>query len=253
MRLLASAVLAVVLTACGGPAEEEKPDAGPIDPGGGARALALTATPDKTEAPILSEVRVTAAVSVAGGLATDLSGQVVNFVVTKGGGKVFAGSAKTNTAGEAREVWTLGTTAGDQELEVRAVDQTTGDPIVYARVTTKALPGSAVSWSISPQRVDVQAGEAWDYSAVRIYGADAYGNGVQVEQGVSLRGISFQGGYQGMDAPPTCTVEGTLIRCPKPSGFTTGCSPCSWGTYRAVFDTPYNMAMGANETQIVVN
>jgi hypothetical protein len=48
-------------------------------------------------------------------------GQIVNFVVTAGGGSVFAGSAITNEQGQAQEIWTLGTAAGEQELEARAV------------------------------------------------------------------------------------------------------------------------------------
>src|SRR5262245_13784585 len=35
--------------------------------------------------------------------------QVVNFVVVKGGGSVFAGAASTNAEGKAQELWTLGT------------------------------------------------------------------------------------------------------------------------------------------------
>src|SRR4051812_24147060 len=54
-------------------------------------------------------------------------GVLINFVVTAGGGHVFAGSALTNTVGEARERWTLGSEAGDNIVEARSVDQTTGE------------------------------------------------------------------------------------------------------------------------------
>ena len=39
-------------------------------------------------------------------------GILINFVVTTGGGHVFAGSALTNSAGEAKERWTLGAEGG---------------------------------------------------------------------------------------------------------------------------------------------
>ena len=68
-------------------------------------------------------------------------GQLVNFVVTAGGGSVFAGSALTNADGEARERWTLGTsTADSQRVEVRAVDPETGDKLVFATFAAVALP-----------------------------------------------------------------------------------------------------------------
>src|SRR5688572_20506095 len=44
-----------------------------------------------------------------------VSDQLVNFVVTAGGGTVFAGSALTDRDGVASERWTLGTVAGDTQ------------------------------------------------------------------------------------------------------------------------------------------
>ena len=61
-----------------------------------------------------------------------VANRVVNFVVTRGGGSVFAGAAQTNADGIAQERWTLGTsTADSQKVEVRAVDQSTGAPLVF--------------------------------------------------------------------------------------------------------------------------
>ena len=67
-----------------------------------------------------------------------VSGILINFVVTVGGGHVFAGSALTNADGEARERWTLGV-EGENLLEARGVDQATGDAIVYATIRATAL------------------------------------------------------------------------------------------------------------------
>ena len=71
-----------------------------------------------------------------------VSGVVINFVVTQGGGSIFAGSNSTNANGEVRERWTLGTTAGEQAVEARAVDQTTGEKITFATFTATALAGA---------------------------------------------------------------------------------------------------------------
>jgi adhesin/invasin len=73
-----------------------------------------------------------------------VGGHLVNFVVTAGGGTVFAGAAQTNAQGEARERWTLGPVAGDtQKVEVRAVDATTGQARVFATFRAVGRAGAA--------------------------------------------------------------------------------------------------------------
>jgi len=62
--------------------------------------------------------------------------QVVNFVVTWGGGSVFAGAALTDNKGMAQEFWTLGG-IGPQQLEVRAVLD--GQKLVFASFTATAI------------------------------------------------------------------------------------------------------------------
>lgn len=66
-------------------------------------------------------------------------GQLVNFVVTRGGGSAYAGSAITDKDGYAREYWTFGR-AGAQTLSVRAVDPSTG-----AKLDFGTFGGSAAS------------------------------------------------------------------------------------------------------------
>jgi hypothetical protein len=80
-------------------------------------------------------------------------GVLINFVVTAGGGHVFAGSALTNSDGEARERWTLGETAGDNVIEARSVDQTTGEAIVYAQIhATATVPaGEPAAVNVPPE------------------------------------------------------------------------------------------------------
>jgi alpha-tubulin suppressor-like RCC1 family protein len=63
-----------------------------------------------------------------------VAGQLVNFRVIAGGGSMFAGSSITNKDGISQDRWTLGpVTADSQVAEARAVDNTTGNPIVFAR------------------------------------------------------------------------------------------------------------------------
>jgi hypothetical protein len=80
---------------------------------------------------------------------TDASGnlvprQIVNFVVTSGGGSVFAPATVTNSSGTAQDLWTLGTSTTDaQTVEARAVDPTTGAALVFATFHATVAAGSA--------------------------------------------------------------------------------------------------------------
>lgn len=72
-----------------------------------------------------------------------LSGQIVNFRVLSGGGRMFAGSAITNAAGIAQDYWTLGPIAGQQRVEVVAVAPGSGVKLTFAAfVATAVLPDS---------------------------------------------------------------------------------------------------------------
>lgn len=68
--------------------------------------------------------------------------QILNFVVTSGGGRPWAGTARTNAQGIAKEWWTLGPVAWvPQTLEVRAVHPGTGQKQVFGTFTATAFPG----------------------------------------------------------------------------------------------------------------
>ena len=72
-----------------------------------------------------------------------ISGQIVNFVVVKGGGSVFAGSSLSDANGIVRERWTLGTSVADsQVVEARSVNSA-GEPVVYGRFIATPLPDVA--------------------------------------------------------------------------------------------------------------
>jgi hypothetical protein len=76
-----------------------------------------------------------------------VTGQIVNFIVTQGGGSVFAGAAISDGGGIVREVWTMGTAVGPQTLEARAVDSA-GNPIVFATFTATAAADAPASISV---------------------------------------------------------------------------------------------------------
>lgn len=108
-----------------------------------------------------------------------IAGQLMNFRVVRGGGSVFAGSAMTNVDGEARERWTLGTsTADSQTVEARAIDNTTGAPLVFGvfRATARAAAPDTVR-VLSGDGQSASAGSRFaDSLVVRV--ADRYGNPV---------------------------------------------------------------------------
>jgi hypothetical protein len=105
-----------------------------------------------------------------------LVGYVVNFVVTGGGGTVFAGSAMSDSDGLVRERWTVGTTAGPQTLEVRAVDGS-GNPVVFETFHATSIAGPAVLFE-DVQGSGTQAGiQGQPLSRpVRVIVKDIYGN-----------------------------------------------------------------------------
>jgi len=86
-------------------------------------------------------------VRVTGSNGKGIRGQIVNFRVTAGGGRMFAGSSLTDVSGVAQDYWTLGS-PGSQQVEVVAVDPTTGAKQNFGTFNATALaPASLV---ISP-------------------------------------------------------------------------------------------------------
>lgn len=116
------------------------------------------------------------------------SGVLVNFVVVEPGcGRAFAGSAQTDANGEARERWELGTKAGTCHMEARAVDQKTGEALVFDRVEARALADRADTVRFlqgSPtfrasggvHAVPLFIGESFALSTVQLRAADRFGN-----------------------------------------------------------------------------
>jgi len=144
--------------------------------------------------------------------------QVLNFRVVSGGGSVYGGTELTDNDGIAQEIWTLGTDASQpQQVEVRAVESSTGAQKVFATFTATAIADRAYSLSASAgNNQTAVAGSAVPISpAVRV--ADRYGNpigGVNVTFAVGPASGTATGVLQttdanGIAAVGTWTLSGT--------------------------------------------
>ncbi|BDU70453.1 hypothetical protein GETHOR_25540 [Geothrix oryzae] len=78
-----------------------------------------------------------------------IPGFVVNFVVTSGGGEIFAKTMISDANGLAGGIWTLGTIAGVQTMEARAI--TPSGTIIYATFSAIATVGE-------PKSIDILSG-----------------------------------------------------------------------------------------------
>lgn len=103
---------------------------------------------DKQSGVVGTQLAAPLVVRVLDSTQSPVQGQLINFRVVSGGGSVFAGASITNDSGTAQELWTLGTStaaADSQQVQARAVNNTTGAPIVFAVFRATALPGPPAS------------------------------------------------------------------------------------------------------------
>ena len=111
---------------------------GPKSPGPPASLTIVSG--DQQHGTVGTELPNPLVVKVVDANGNSIQGQAVNFRVTAGGGSVFAGTSNTNADGIAQERWTLGTVAGaGQTLEARAVDNSTGQALVFATFHATAV------------------------------------------------------------------------------------------------------------------
>jgi hypothetical protein len=103
------------------------------------------------------------------------SGVSVSFVITAGGGSVFTGTATSDVDGLARERWTLGTTAGAQRLEVRAIgsDNVARVWATFSATATAGPPAQIVAAAGNGQQAEQEQPLAQPLVA-RV--SDAFGN-----------------------------------------------------------------------------
>ena len=171
---------------------------------------------NEQEAVVGSELPTALVVKVTDDRGRPVRGQIVNFRVVSGGGGVFAGTAQTNDAGEARERWTLGTStaaADSQRVEVRAVDAASGEALVFATFRATAKPDvPAGAPPVGPASRTGAAGTVLaDSLALRV--ADKYGNpvpGIDVAWAVASGGGSVSPATSRTDASGVAKARWTL-------------------------------------------
>jgi hypothetical protein len=118
-------------------------------------------------------------------------GQVVNFVVTGGGGSIFAAAVQSSSTGVVSNQWTLGTKVAAQSLEIRWIEPATGNPrlLTTATVTPKAGPIAHVTYP--GYAVFVNAALPITAILSSITATDAYGNtAAQVNGAASVSGVA---------------------------------------------------------------
>jgi uncharacterized protein YjdB len=81
---------------------------------------------------------------------------LVNFVVAKGDGSVYAGAAMTNLRGIAQDYWTLGAEPGENIVEVRAVNSWTGKKQVFATFEATGVPVPVHTVTVTPESAELQ-------------------------------------------------------------------------------------------------
>jgi len=152
----------------------------------GPPAAVIVVVGDSQTAPVHTQLPAAIRVRVNDAQGRAVPDQLVNFVVTAGGGSVFAGASQTDDQGEALDFWTLGDGAGTQQLEARAIEN--GVPVVLAAVTAIAQAGPLASAQFTAETLVVVEG---DQVVLPIAATDAYGNSVPAPQATMLDAIGL--------------------------------------------------------------
>jgi protocatechuate 3,4-dioxygenase beta subunit len=145
----------------------------------GPPARLLVVSGEAQSAPAGTQLSTPLVVKVTDEAGNPVPQQIVNFVVTGGGGSVFAPAAITNSDGTAQNLWTLGTSVTQpQTLEARAVDPSTGAPLVFA--TFHASVTAGVAAQVIKTAGDAQSGAmaATLADSLQVKVVDQYGNPV---------------------------------------------------------------------------
>ena len=150
LMVLSAGAMTVALTACGSGGTEPRTPAGPLRMsivGGDEQS-------DTIQALLQMPIRVRAMRGDSATGLTPAAGQLVNFVVVEPDcGRPFAGSATTDAQGFAIERWELGPKTATCHMEVRSVDQTTGEPVVYATAAATVKPGAVDTLAIASRQI----------------------------------------------------------------------------------------------------
>lgn len=178
-------VLSIFGAACGGgssspsgPSNPPPPSPPPNDPGSPASLQIISGNGQTATVNNALSAPLVAVVLNAQGVA--ITSTTVSWVVTKGGGSVFSPATGTNQSGQTQNIWTLGTIAGNQTVEVRWVNSTTGAAVVIGNFVAKADPGIPITLSL-----DSPASQVLDIAQTAqalVRGVDEFGNAVSQGQ-----------------------------------------------------------------------
>ena len=214
-RSVAFALAALVATACSDQLTDPTPAPG---------IQLLIVSGDNQVAPAGQELPQPIVVKATNGSNQPIPNVVVNFVVTAGGGSVFAGAALTDANGLAADVWRLGPNPGTpQSLEVRSVDAQ-GNKFVWGTFTAMTAPNPAASiQKVQGDGQTTQTGTAVAVApAVKLL--DQNGDpvaGASVAFAVASGGGSITGGSAVTDGQGVATVGSwTLGSTPGPNTLT---------------------------------
>lgn len=197
-------MICVALTACGGDAVSTSVGNHPTPPPKDTTTTTPAAKPGSPRSatvigdPITGTVAsaVNVSLKVVDSIGVPVPGAIVNFVVTAGGGSVFAPAVATSTLGVANQQWTLGTKAGAQTIEARWIDPQSGALRVLGSVAVTA--GAGPITKLIARDSTMYLGTV--FSATRLLSAqDQYANAiaspvanVSVGAGWLVRGDSVQ-------------------------------------------------------------
>ena len=124
-------VMMICLTACGGGSGGNSTTTSSSSGNDKVAASVILAEGNNQAATVGTELPNPLVALILNKSGQPIAGQIVNFVVTAGAGAVFAGAAISDANGYARERLTLGTSAGTNKVEVRAINAS-GEAVVFA-------------------------------------------------------------------------------------------------------------------------
>lgn len=140
---------------------------------------------------------------------TPLRGQRVDFVVPDPDcGRPLAPSAVTDPQGRAVVQWELGEVAKRCALEVRALDERTGETLATETFNATAVPGpvASVTWRLDESELEhvrvTIGGASRDLSYLVSSARDQFGN--ETPYAVTLS-------YASTDPPPVVTISGSSV------------------------------------------
>lgn len=122
------------------------------------------------------------AARVANGISTPAANQVVNFVVVEPGcGRAYADSETTDLKGNTTVRWELGAAVGTCQLEARAIDHVTGQPVVFDTASATATPGAVDTLLVADNADGLRYFTATTASVqpLVLRAADRYGNTIE--------------------------------------------------------------------------